>query len=162
MSDYLIDEKYLKETVSISPNLDSTTAKKSIAQVSRISIEELVSTTLLDYLVTTPNLTPVYSKILPDIKLYFALRVHHDMLSTLGIKTTNKSNALASDSTSDIASIKLEMSFIEDKYLLLKADILAYLTTHAAEMPEYRPKPSNKRYSQIAFTPAYRNQIYGG
>jgi hypothetical protein len=162
MSDFLIDEKYVKDNFNVSANMDSNTIKKSITQVNRIYIQELLGIALAEYLVATPSLTEVYAKMLPDIKMYFGLLTQYDLLSSLGIKTTNKSTALGSDSTTDIASIKLEMKFIEEKYTLLKADILAYLINNSSEITLYTTQVRNNTFNQIAFTPAYNNKIYGG
>lgn len=162
MSEFLIDEKYVKDNFNVSANMDSTVIKKSIKQVNRIYIQELLGIALAEYLVNASNLSEVYLKMLPDIQLYFGLLTQYDLLSSLGIKTTNKSTALASDNTSDITSIKLEMKLIEDKYTLLKADILAYLITNSSEITQYTTQVRNNTFNQIAFTPAYNNKIYGG
>lgn len=162
MTDFLIDEKYVKENFNVSASMESSIIKKSIQQVNRIYIQELLGIALAEYLVKTPALSEVYLKVLPDIKMYFGLLTQYDLLSSLGIKTTNKSTALGNDNTVDVASIRLEMKFIEDKFNLLKADILAYLITNSNAIPEYTTQVRTNTFNQIAFTPAYNNKIYGG
>lgn len=161
MSEFLIDEKYVKDTINVSPNLDSGAIKKSIKQVHRLYIQELLGIGLVDYLQQNTSLTSVYTTLLPDVKYYFALLVQYDLLSTLGIKTTNKSTALVPDNTADVASIKMEMKYIQEKFILLKADILAYLNRHATELPEYIPQVRNKTFNLIAFT-AIPQKYFGG
>lgn len=161
MSEYLIDAKYVKENLNVSAATDDAAIKKSIKLVNRLYVEHLLGIPLLDYLHTTVNPAKVYANLVPDVKLYFGLLVQFDMLSTLGIKTTNKSNALVSDNTSDTASIKLEMKIIEDKAAHIKADILAYLNANALLIVEYIPQVSNFKFTGISFS-KLNKKIIGG
>ena len=146
---FLIDENYLQERFSVSPNLPDADMVEALANVRDFHVQRLLGENLYQTLLGE-NLSAEQAALLDLIKPYYGLLVQYELAFKL-FDITPRGPQTEPNSAS-LEMVQLKRNDYYHKAGLQKERVLAYLDTHKAAFPEYFPASTKVYQSPIVLT----------